>query len=78
MAQFEDGKVQLAYYVNHLSLKTGYYLVFVDTEVTHTGVIEADEIIDGVRIKTYLVRFDMDKDFTVPRKKKAAAKKIKP
>ena len=70
MTQFEDGKAQLAYYAQHLSLKTAYYLVFVDTEVTHSDVVEADEIIEGIRIKTYLVRYELDKDFTLPRKKK--------
>ena len=44
ITQFGDGKVQLAYYVKRMGLKTGYYLVFVDTEVTHTGVAEADYI----------------------------------
>ena len=71
ITQFGDGKVQLAYYVNHLGLKMGYYLVFVDSEVTHTGVVEADEIFDGIQIKTYLVHFDMEKDFTAPRKRKS-------
>ena len=70
ITQFEDGKAQLAYYAQHLSLKTAYYLVFADTEVTHSDVLEADEIIEGIRIKTYLVRYELDKDFTLPRKKK--------
>jgi hypothetical protein len=77
ITQFEDGKGQLAYYTNHLGLKMGYYLVFVNTTVTHEDVIEADEMIEGVRIITYLVRFDLEKDFTIPRKKKPAKTKIK-
>ena len=54
-----------------------YYLVFADTEVTHSDVLEADEIIEGIRIKTYLVRYELDKDFTAPRKKKAVKPKPK-
>jgi AAA-like domain len=75
ITQFGDGKVQLAYYVKHLGLKMGYYLVFVDSEVTHREVLEADEIIEGIQIKTYLVGYDVDTDFTLPRKAKAAKKK---
>ena len=75
ITQFGDGKIQLAYYINPLGLKMGYYLVFVDIEVTHPEVLEGDEVIDDIRIKTYLVRYDMNKDFTVPRKRKAAKKK---
>jgi hypothetical protein len=75
ISQFTDGKAQLAYYVKHLGLKIGYYLVFLNTEVTHSEVIEKDELIEGIQIKTYLVRYELDKDFTMPRKKKAALKK---
>ena len=74
ITQFNDGKAQLAYYAQHLGLSTAYYLVFAHSEVTHSEVLEADEIIEGIRIKTYLVRYELDKDFTVPRKKKAAPK----
>ena len=75
ITQFTDGKAQLAYYAKHLGLKIGYYLVFVSTEITHSEVLEADELIEGIQIKTYLVRYELDKDFTLPRKKKAAVKK---
>lgn len=74
ITQFGDGKIQLAYYLNRLGLKKGYYLVFVDSEVTHEDVVEANEVIDGVQIKTYLVRYDLDKDFTLPRKEKKKKK----
>jgi AAA-like domain len=74
ITQFNDGKAQLAYYLNHLGLKMGYYLVFVNTVVTHSEVIEGNEIIEGVRIKTYLVRYELDKDFTLPRKRKVVKK----
>ncbi len=72
ITQFTDGKAQLAYYLKHLGLATGYYLVFVDTEVTHSEVVEATDIIEGIEIKTYLVRYELDKDFTAPRKKRTA------
>jgi hypothetical protein len=75
ITQFGDGKIQLAYYLTRLGLKMGYYLVFVDSEVTHEDVIEDDELIDGVQIKTYLVRYDIDKDFTLPRKQKTEKRK---
>ena len=75
ITQFEDGKAQLAYYAQHLGLNQAYYLVFANSEMTHPEVVEADEIIEGVRIKTYLVRYELDKDFTLPRKKRTAAKK---
>ena len=75
ITQFEDGKAQLAYYAQHLGLNQAYYLVFADSEITHSEVVEADEMVEGVRIKTYLVRYELDKDFTLPRKKRTAAKK---
>jgi hypothetical protein len=68
ITQFGDGKLQLAYYVQRLGLNQGYYVVFVDSEVTHPQVLEADEMVEGIRIKTYLVRYDLEKDFTAPRK----------
>ncbi len=75
ITQFSDGKAQLAYYAKHLGLTIGYYLVFTDTEVTQAEVVEAHDVIEGVLIKTYLVRYELDKDFTLPRKKKAVKKK---
>lgn len=75
ITQFTDGKAQLAYYLQHLGLKMGYYLVFVNTDVSHSEVIEADEMIESVQIKTYLVRYELEKDFTTVRKKKSAKPK---
>jgi hypothetical protein len=65
----------LAYYAQHLGLKTGYFLVFVNTDVTHSEVIEDTELIEGVQIKTYLVRYELDKDFTLLRKRRSVQKK---
>jgi hypothetical protein len=61
--QFQDGKPQLAYYTNSLGLKDGVYLVFVKSTVTNPAVAEHTEIIDGVTITTYIVRYDVETDF---------------
>ncbi len=57
--QFTRGKKQLAYYTKSLGLSHAVYLVF------HTNkyplpeeIIEDDEIINEVRIETFLVEFD--------------------
>ena len=68
--QFEDGKQQLAYYIKSLGLTEGVYLVFAKNTITNPILQEADEIIEGVHIKTYLVRFDVETDFSAPKKSK--------
>ena len=70
VTQFADGKVQLAYYIKNLGLAQGIYLVFVNTGVTNPYVFENEEVIDGVDILTYVVRYDVEVDFTEPRKAK--------
>ena len=69
ITQFKKGKIQLAYYLNSLGLKNGIYLVFVDTEVTNKKVKEEIEIIENVEVATYLVPYDLEKDFGVDLKK---------
>ncbi len=72
ISSFKEGKIQLAYYLNSLGLKTGIYLVFMDNELQHKAVKEEVEIIDvstpfntsGAEITTYLVRYDVEKDFS--------------
>ncbi len=64
ITQFSEGKEQLAYYIHSLGLKIGVYLVFVSTNITHSKVLEAVEVIEGVEITTYLVRYDVEKDFS--------------
>jgi AAA-like domain len=61
--QFAEGKEQLAYYINQLKLTTGIYLVFVRTTITNPKIIENVEVIDGVTIKTHLVRYDLKTHF---------------
>ena len=75
ITQFNEGKVQLAYYLKKLSLTCGFYLVFTDTEVTHPDVIENLELVEGMSIKTFLVRYDLDKDFDLPKEEKKTRKK---
>ncbi len=73
--KFRDGKIQLAYYINSLGLKEGVYLVFAKNTVTNPNIMESVEYFDGIKISTYLVRYDVETDFSEP-KKKAARKKV--
>jgi hypothetical protein len=60
--QFLRGQKQLAYYAKSLGLDKAVYLVFYTTEFPlPDDIFEADEIIDGVRIETFLVEFDEKK-----------------
>lgn len=66
--QFEEGKIQLAYYVKNLNLHKGVYLVFADSRFYNNILQEADEWIEGVNITTYLVRYDVETDFSAPKR----------
>lgn len=68
--QFAEGKEQLAYYINRLNLKTGIYLVFVRSTITNPKIIENVEIINGIEIKTHIVRYDLKTDFKDKKRKK--------
>lgn len=63
--RFADGKRQLAYYCRSLSLRQGIYLVFAPAavEFDRLRVQEGREVIDGVEVVTYLVVYDLEKDF---------------
>jgi len=63
MFQFEKGKKQLAYYCKTIGLREGIYLVFVPNTVTLPGIKEGVEQVEDIRIKTYTVRYDEEKDF---------------
>jgi hypothetical protein len=63
IVKFRRGKQQLAQYAKSLSLDSGIYLVFVESEITNEKVTELPEMIDGVFIKTHLVPYNLDKDF---------------
>jgi AAA-like domain len=75
ITQYTDGKTQLAYYINSLDLNRGIYLVFVDKQVTNPHVLEGEEVIEGVTLTTYIVRYDLEVDFSEPRKAKRIPKK---
>ena len=61
--QFANGKTQLAYYLKSLNLTTGIYLVFVRSTIVNPKIVENVEMIDGVEIKTCIVRYDLKTDF---------------
>jgi AAA-like domain len=75
ITQYTDGKTQLAYYIKSLGLDRGIYLVFVDKQVTNPKVFESAEVIEGVTLTTYLVRYDLEVDFSEPRKTKRISNK---
>jgi hypothetical protein len=64
ITQFKNGKKQLATYAKSLNLDTAIYLVFVEAEVTNKNVIEAIELVDDVSIKTHLVFYNLETDFS--------------
>ncbi len=63
ITQFKKGKIQLAYYLNSKGLDIGIYLVFINKKVKQPEVKELKEVIEGVNVITYLVKFDVSKDF---------------
>jgi len=60
---FKKGKGQLAYYANRKGIEESVYIVFISNEIQIEGIEEAKEIIDGVEVKTYLIRYDEATDF---------------
>ena len=73
--RFLKGKTQLAYYIKSLGLDKGIYLVFVNKNVTNPNVLENEETIEGVVLTTYIVRYDVEIDFTDPDRVKRTRKK---
>ena len=63
IVKFKRGKKQLAQYVKSLSLTSGIYLVFIESEIKNDKVTEALEIVEGILIKTHLVPYNLNKDF---------------
>lgn len=64
MRKFHEGKTQLAYYCQKLGLTFGYYLIFVPNHVRIPEALkEGSEEIKGVKLTTYLVMYDEEKDF---------------
>jgi hypothetical protein len=50
-------------------LKEGIYLVFFKNTITNPNIVESVECFDAVKISTYLVRYDVELDFSAPLKK---------
>lgn len=69
ITQFTDGKAQLAYYIQSLGLTKGVYLVFVNSKFNHPKVVESIEQLGEVELITYIVKYDVETDFSEPRKK---------
>jgi hypothetical protein len=63
LSQFEKGKPQLAYYTQKMGLTEGVYLVFVQNNITNSYIVEGVDEINGVTITTYIVKYDLEKDF---------------
>ena len=68
--QFADGKTQLAYYIKGLNLSTGIYLVFVRSTIINPKIVENVELIEGIEIKTHLIRYDLKTDFKDKKRRK--------
>ena len=60
---FKKGKGQLAFYCSRKDITEGIYIVFIEDDIQIEGIEEATEMIDGVEIKTYLIRYDEATDF---------------
>ena len=63
IVKFKRGKKQLAQYVKSLSLTSGIYLVFMESEISNDKVTEEPEIVEDILIKTYLVPYNLEADF---------------
>jgi ribosomal protein S6 len=61
--KFEKGKKQLAYYVKKAGLKEGVYIVFLRDNLHEDLPNNNIETIDDSIIKTYIIRYDEEKDF---------------
>lgn len=60
---FQKGKGQLAYYCNRKNISEGVYIVFINNQIKIKGIEEKKEVINGIAIKTYLIRYDEKTDF---------------
>ncbi|MCP4156854.1 MAG: hypothetical protein GY757_54580 [bacterium] len=61
--RFEKGKKQIAAYCRSVNVKEGVYLVFVPNTVTFPSVRDIKETINGVKVSTYIVFYDEEKEF---------------
>jgi len=63
LKKFKEGKKQLAYYCSRRNIDEGVYIVYLENYLDIEDVEESKEIIDGVTINTYLIRYDEETDF---------------
>ncbi len=65
IVRFNKGKKQLAYYCKSIDVKEGIYLVFIPNTIDRKEleIEESKEEIDDIKILTYLVEYDEEKDF---------------
>ena len=62
--QFQEGKQQVAYYAKKLGIQEAVYLVFVPNNIRYPERAKEDtKIFDGVKVQTFLVIYDEEKDF---------------
>jgi len=69
LSYFEKGKRQLAEYVNSEGLAEGYYVVF-SSKHGKDDVLEQEEMVDGKRIITRIIRIKFERPSTKRRRKK--------
>ncbi|MCP5497967.1 MAG: hypothetical protein H7A23_25720 [Leptospiraceae bacterium] len=62
-SNFKKGKFNFRIIASDPGITEGIYLVFVDNMVSLEFVKESLETIDGIEIKTYLIRYDEEKEF---------------
>jgi len=64
--RFTEGKKQLAYYCQSIGVAEGIYLVFVPNTVNREemNIYESQDTINNVLVRTYIVEYDEEKDFS--------------
>ena len=64
-SSFQKGKRQLSYHCKHAEIVVGLYIVFIKESIQSDRIQEGSELIDGIEIKTYLIRYDEEKEFGI-------------
>jgi len=63
-SQFENGKKQIAYYCRKLGVNEGIYLVFLSNKIEYPEEVKEDTFtVENILIHSYLVYYDIEKDF---------------
>jgi hypothetical protein len=74
LSYFEKGKRQLAAYLTTENLTEGYYVVF-SRRHSKDDILEQEEMIDGKRIFTRLIRVNLDRPSKRKKRKKSSLRK---